>query len=85
MVAPNDVTSSEVAPIEKADFLTAVGEKAPDGRVDVSELIKTATIADAVRALAIESLRHGLGAETVWSLNDESGKAKGWVVKGPTG
>jgi hypothetical protein len=84
MVAPIEMTSSEVAPIEKADSLAAVGEKPPEARVNMAEIIKAAAVADALRALAIESLALALGAVTVWSLNDESGKAKGWVVKAPT-
>ncbi len=83
-VPPDDATSSEVAPIEKAEFLAAVGEKPPDGRADVAEIIKAAAVADAVKASAAESLPHGPGAVTAWSLNDESGKAKGWVVEAPT-
>jgi hypothetical protein len=77
----DEVGVPKITAIEKAEFLAAVGDRPPDERADVEGVIKTASVEDAVRALAGQSRRHPPGAETVWSLNDETGKAKGWVVK----
>jgi hypothetical protein len=66
--------------IGEVEFRAAVGDRQPDRKVDVSGVLKTASIADVVRALALESGKVGTGAVHVWCLCDETGKAEGWRI-----
>ena len=72
---------SQIEPIEEEAFRAAVGETPHDCTADFSA-IKEPTRAEYLRRALANHTASGLPVATVsvWRLDEETGKAEGWVI-----